>query len=119
MSDDARTSMHVGALMVLEQSPLLDAAGHLRLVEIRLRLLHAEIPAREERSRSYASAAILSYAGGLNLSVCADAERFSNLHVPVAGMERSWARLLNCVSSTASRTHRPSRIPSRPDATDI
>ncbi|PTL82475.1 wax ester/triacylglycerol synthase family O-acyltransferase [Vitiosangium sp. GDMCC 1.1324] len=38
--------------------------------------------------------AILSYAGQLNLSVCADAERFPDLEVLVAGMERNWAQLL-------------------------
>jgi diacylglycerol O-acyltransferase / wax synthase len=64
------------------------------------------------------SFAILSYAGGLNLSVCADAERFPDLHVLVAGMERSWDRLSSCVSNTASRTHMPSRIQSHPDAAD-
>lgn len=36
--DDARTTMHVGALLVLEGPPLLDAAGSLRLAELRLRL---------------------------------------------------------------------------------
>jgi WS/DGAT/MGAT family acyltransferase len=42
---------------------------------------------------------VLSYAGQLNLSVCADGERFPDLWVLVAGMERSWARL--------SRHHEP------------
>lgn len=36
--EDARTTMHVGALLVLEGAPLLDAAGHLRLEALRLRL---------------------------------------------------------------------------------
>ncbi|WP_052518264.1 wax ester/triacylglycerol synthase family O-acyltransferase [Archangium violaceum] len=36
--EDARTPTHIGALLVLEGPPLLDAAGHLRLEEIRLRL---------------------------------------------------------------------------------
>ncbi|WP_375772525.1 wax ester/triacylglycerol synthase family O-acyltransferase [Archangium gephyra] len=37
--------------------------------------------------------AIISYAGQLNLSVCADAEQFPDLDVLVAGMESSWAHL--------------------------
>ena len=45
------------------------------------------------------SFAILSYAGQLNLSVCAEAERFPDLEVLVAAMERNWARL--------SRRHEP------------
>ncbi|MFY0566496.1 wax ester/triacylglycerol synthase family O-acyltransferase [Archangium lansingense] len=45
------------------------------------------------------SFAILSYAGQLNLSVCADAERFPDLEALAAGMERSWAQL--------SRRHEP------------
>lgn len=36
--EDARTTLHVGALLVLEEAPLLDTAGHPRLEELRLRL---------------------------------------------------------------------------------
>lgn len=38
MSEDAGAPMYVGALLVLEGPPLLDATGHLRLAELRLRL---------------------------------------------------------------------------------
>lgn len=38
MFEDARTTTHFGALLVLEGAPLLDAAGHPRLEELRLRL---------------------------------------------------------------------------------
>jgi hypothetical protein len=37
--------------------------------------------------------AILSYDGQLNLSVCADGERFPDLPVLVEAMERSWSQL--------------------------
>jgi hypothetical protein len=39
------------------------------------------------------SFAILSYAGQLNLSVSADAERFPDLRILMAGMERNWVQL--------------------------
>ncbi|HEX5746316.1 MAG TPA: wax ester/triacylglycerol synthase family O-acyltransferase [Archangium sp.] len=55
------------------------------------------------------SFAILSYAGGLNLSVCADAERFPDLDVLMEGMERSWARLTRSAGGRVLACRDPTR----------
>ncbi|AKJ04461.1 Hypothetical protein AA314_06087 [Archangium gephyra] len=105
--EDARTPTHIGALLVLEGAPLLDASGHLRLEELRLRLERRLQRAPVLRKVLYRPGPFLGSPLWVDDATFAVERHILHAEIPAPGGEAQLLRLVEKLLSTLLERSKP------------